>query len=111
MKEKKHYFYAWTNRSGETCFGETSSVSKRMKAYVTGNGALPEPHFILSGNVTTIKSLEDDIKEHLKIENALLMIDGQYYEWLVTGFEDFEAWVLKLAEEVGYQVGIVKWNQ
>lgn len=111
MKEKRHYFYSWNNRSNQTCFGETSTIPKRMRQYVGGNGAVPEPHFILSGNVTTIKSLEDDVKEHLKMIDGLLMIDGEYYEWLAPGFEDFESWVIKLAEEVGYEVKVVKWDR
>jgi len=101
---RDHYFYAWKNRLGETCFGETSSVNKRMRKYITGNGALPEPHFILKGNITTIRELEKLVKDLLIENDAMMYIDGEYYEWLKPEFTDFEKWVLELAKNFNTEI-------
>ena len=84
-----------------------------MRSYITGNGSLPDPHFILKGNITTIKSLEDDVKELLKEmpKCPLLMIDGKYFEWIMPNFKDFEEWVLLIANDSVYQVVVVTWSQ
>lgn len=105
MEERSHYFYAWKNRVGETCFGETYSIKKRMRKYITGNGALPDPHFILKGNITTIQALETKVKNILIENDAMLYINGEYYEWLRPDYINFEEWVLQLAKD--YDVTVV----